>query len=309
MDIRIKGFAWEPEQPLGVPELCKHLLKVTGHKVSIDRRERIVHWRSQGKKTKKQDTRRLLGLVITLNDQEMFCRMDKSRIKAEKIQDALDFNFVAVHPETGRGLITDYRGAMGISAFCGMITRCYGDLKKQAINDAGSLGKTSTERTSLRKTKRKELGDMKWSYLTSNKGFTKLLNDMQKVNSVSYAISTPDAREDSLQMTPLGEHISMQREVITFAKPSTGWRTLVRSLGNILPGFLSGKSITKATVQGVDKNGLSRSIHLERNLEVYDSKEFNAAVEGMNLEPASFHESDLCTWLLEVFEDNDHLLQ
>lgn len=308
LQIKILGFAWEARAPLSVAGLTSTLRTQSGTQFSFGGFERIAYW--------KKVSNVLAGMLITIKDQKRYCELKKAgkglRIVARAVDEGsqvADFNFVAINEASGKGLMTYHHGSWSLSQFCLWARLRHEELRTAKIEAEASSARTDSERKKAVREAGKKYPRMDWAFLLTPSGLKDLILSMQKIKSFSFTVATPDAK-DNLFRPLMATNIRTETRRFVFKQASgTSLASVVKDAAKAIPNFIANHGVKRGKIEGVDASGVDSVLKIVDNVEVYDSMDFDDAVDGLDLDPIQFTTSDICSWLLQEAERHKEILR
>lgn len=308
MQIKILGFAWEAPAPLTAAKLTTSLKTQSGTQFSFGGFERIAYW--------KKASNVLAGMLITIKDQKRYCELKKAgkglRIVARAIDEgsqAADFNFVVINEDSGKGLMTYYHGSWSLSQFCLWAKLRHEALRTESIEAEAASARTESARKRAVRDAQRRYPRMDWQFLLTENGLKDLILSLQKIKSFSFTVASPDAT-DNLFRPLMPSNIRTETRRFVFKQSSGGsLASVVRDAAKAIPSFIARHGVKRGKIEGVDASGVDAVLKIVDNMEVYDSMDFDDAVDGLDLDPTQFATSDICSWLLKEAERHKEALR
>lgn len=144
---------------------------------------------------------------------------------------------------------------------------------------------------------------MDWSHLVTNKKLQEMIKEMGAVKSFSYDVTATGSKGSTFRALMPG-HVKTETKRFVFKKGTAPWSTVVGLAAKVIPGFVKKRGIERGKIVGEDAQGERSVINIVSNLQVYDHRDYDDSMAGLEIAPDEFMENDLFEWLLAEVQRN-----
>ncbi len=252
-----------------------------------------------------------VGLFLTIKDHKKFCQLKnesgKLTLKVSSTDpdaNLMDFNFFAIHKQTGAGIYQHYHQSCSLNQFCIFLQNRFRDYKDMCIKSDYLKLADPTNEKEQKKVRAKYSNDkFNHSMILREEDFIEILNEFEKINSFEFNYSILHSEEQNFSM--LKDMIQTEKIKVLFKRD-----THVSILASAISGIKNKLSIKKGTVSGKDSEGKTRVIDLIDNPNNFGEYEFDeVASELDSLDVNKFESSWLVTEILKICKANEYFLK
>jgi hypothetical protein len=221
MKVRNYGFEIETtNSTVGVDDLLSQLEKSSGYADTSTGIERRIYLDS------KAHADYYIGLVVTVKDQKMFCKLENDhghiKITVENLKGKdklMEFNFFAINKKNGIGIYQHYYQSCGLNVFGKYLRQRHNSIRDKLIDDktnelkSANGGKISEKE--IKAIKAKHSGVFKFSPLLRKETLAKMLKAFKTIKAFEFEYATLEVEQK--YATPLSKYVKKKREKLSFS--------------------------------------------------------------------------------------------
>jgi hypothetical protein len=218
MIVRFFAVALGLGEDLTVADLFEQLEKSAGKEFQHRGHTRIMHTDKVGAYH--------VAVFLTVSDHKTLMKIRREggryTVKPDKIEDGsdmVDFNFLAVHKTTGRGLYQHYRGSLSIPFLTNVLSRQHVAMVN-ARRAEWIESQTGAATTLLKKSRNLHKGQLSLRNIVRMDDFGELVKRLDEVTAFQVDLLGISDQADEFQ--PLATHVKATRYRLTFKSKVSG---------------------------------------------------------------------------------------
>lgn len=252
-----------------------------------------------------------LGLVVTVKDQRKLCQLIDDaggfKVRVSDIEEGsslLDFNFFVINKASGTGLYQHYHQSCSVPSFGRLLSRSFNEFKKFKCESAFAALPTE-EQTDKKRLKigKENAGRLKWTQLVRQEALDALLQELSRIKSFEYVLSTPTVEEDEFR--PLSPYLTTKSSRLVFGV-GTPKGLIVESIAS----YVRSGDAKSGHIEGEDDDGNPRSYSILENPDNFGEYEYDHVADQLNeLDLGNFQDSWVIQELLSACATHSHIIE
>jgi hypothetical protein len=247
------------------------------------------------------------GLLLTAKTHKRFCELKRTgealKInvrEAEAGASLIDFNFFVLNRETGRGLYQYYHNSCSVPVFGRFCAYELGMFQAfKIVEEIKAMGgKENLSDQQLEQVFERFSGTLDCQLLVRKENFGTLIEQMEKISAIEFSFASiePEQERWFRRFTGVSKLIKHR---VTFNRKVT-----LEERRRAILSFVNDGEVEEAAVEGVDADGLEKTIALSNNPDSFGHFDFDSIAGDMDFEPEAFQTSKFMQTLLGVAEAN-----
>lgn len=297
MLVRLYGVKLTLGEDLTIPDLWEYMELIDGNPFPYGGLERIAYFDTIGKYC--------VALFLSIKDQRKWMEMSRAGGKHVKVvprdveegKSLVDFNFLALHAESGRGLYQHYRGSLAIPKLSSIFWTQNQNLathkRKEWLEENGETAANE------KKAKKMFLGHGSLATIIRDEDMPELLRRLSEIDS--FSVDFLGLKDEAGDFEGLGRYIKASRYKLKFS-PEVKGRSVAERIMSFWNKNRENDKVLAGRVEG--KEGKEHVVYDLSDLPPSTYGQFNFDNVADPFDSDDFTNAPLLKQLLRIMKDN-----